>query len=198
MTEFGLSEDDPVAGIAARVQKHKNFSLLLDALEQVIAKVPNFRFLIVGRGTHIDDLARRPVKERGLAQNVIFTGYRREDYPDVVNLLDFKVFLAPGSDGSCRAAREALACGKPVIATRKGILPELIRSGETGILIEEKPAELCQAMVRMCRDGAFLRKSSQAARQYAANILNPDRYVGSVLRCYDAAAAEGRRTDSLK
>ena len=90
------------------------------------------------------------------------------------------------------------ACGKPVIATRKGILPELIRTGETGILIDEKPADLCQAMVRMCRDGAFLRKSSQAARQYAANILNPDRYVGSVLRCYDAAGVGRRRTDSLK
>ena len=198
MTEFGLNDDDPVAGIAARVQKHKNFSLLLDALELVIGQVPNFRFLIVGRGTHIDDLARRPAKARGLARHVIFTGYRREDYPEVVNLMDFKVFLAPGSDGSCRAVREALACGKPVIATRKGILPELIRTGETGILIDETPADLCKAMVRMCRDGAFLRKSSQAARQYAANVLNPDRYVSSVLGCYDAAAAERRRTDILE
>ena len=186
LAEFGIRADDPVAGIIARVQKHKNFSLLLQALEIVIREIPRFKFLIVGRGTHIDTLARRPVKERGLDKNVIFTGYRDKDYGDVINLLDFKVFLTPGSDGSCRAVREALACGKPVVAARKGILTELIRNQETGFLIDERPDDLARAILAMCRNRDFRRQSSRAARQYATSILSPDRYVQKLIACYQS------------
>ena len=186
LAEFGLAADTPVGGIVARVQKHRNFALLLDAIEQVVTVIPDFKFLIVGRGTHIDTVARKPVKHRGLDRNVIFTGYRKEDYRDVLNLFDYKIFLVPGSDGSCRAVREALACAKPVIAARRGILPELIRDGETGILIEEKPADLAQAMLTMIKDRDFRLSCSRAARQYAETVLDPERYVRKVIACYES------------
>ena len=185
LAEFGLGADKPVAGIVARVQKHRNFSLLLDAIEQVVREIPSFKFLIVGRGTHIDTVARQPVSRRGLDKHVIFTGYRTDDYRDVLNLFDYKIFLVPGSDGSCRAVREALACGKPVIAPRKGILPELIREGETGLLIEDRPDDLARAMLAMYRNSDFRLQSSRAARQYAENILSPDRYIKRILACYE-------------
>ena len=162
------------------------FHLLLDAIEQVVKEIPDFKFLIVGRGTHIDTVARQPVSRRGLDNNVIFTGYRQDDYRDVLNLFDYKIFLVPGSDGSCRAVREALACGKPVIAARKGILPELIRDGETGILIEEKPADLARAMITMINDRDFRLRCSRAARQYAETVLSPERYIRKVVACYES------------
>ncbi len=183
--QFGLTTKEPVAGIVARVQKHRNFTLLLDAIEQVVKEIPQFKFLIVGRGTHIDTLARRPVMQRGLEKNVIFTGYRKDDYREVLNLFDFKIFLSPGSDGSCRAVREALACGKPVIATRKGILSELIKDGETGILIEDQPANLVRGIITLLREKNYRLNCSLAARQYAKNILNPERYVKKVAACYE-------------
>jgi glycosyltransferase involved in cell wall biosynthesis len=186
LAEFGLNPDIPVGGIVARVQKHRNFSILLDAIEQVVRKIPDFQFLIVGRGTHIDTVARQPVKRRGLDRNVIFTGYRKEDYRDVLNLFDYKIFLVPGSDGSCRAVREALACAKPVIAARRGILPELIEDGKTGILIEENPADLARAMMTMINDGDFRLSCSRAARQYAETVLDPQRYVRKVTAVYES------------
>ena len=186
LAEFGLRTDEPVAGIVARVQKHRNFSLLLDAIEQVVREIPDFKLLIVGRGTHIDTVARQPVSRRGLDKNVIFTGYRTDDYRDVLNLFDYNIFLVPGSDGSCRAVREALACGKPVIAARKGILPELIRDGETGFLIDDKPADLARAMITMIRESEFRLRCSRAARQYAETILGPERFIKKVAACYES------------
>ncbi|MBW2408178.1 MAG: glycosyltransferase, partial [Deltaproteobacteria bacterium] len=56
--EFGLDTRKPVAGLVARVQKHRNFELLIDALELITAEIPQFKFLIVGRGTHLDTIAR--------------------------------------------------------------------------------------------------------------------------------------------
>jgi glycosyltransferase involved in cell wall biosynthesis len=193
LAEFGFSAEAPVAGIVARVQQHRNFDLLLDAVEQVVKEIPEFRFLIVGRGTHLDVLARRPVAQRGLKKNVIFCGYRKDDYREVLNLFDYKVFLAPGSDGSCRAVREALACGKPVIARRKGILPELIRDGKTGTLVSGRPADLARAMLTLTREHDFRRRCAQAARQYALEILSPARYVKKVLGCYESMGECGKR-----
>ena len=186
LAEFGLKAENPVGGIVARVQKHRNFSQLLDAIEQVVREIPDFRFLIVGRGTHLDTVAREPVKRRGLNKNIIFTGYRGDDYRDVLNLFDYKIFLVPGSDGSCRAVREALACGKPVIASRKGILPELIRDGQTGLLVNDAPEDLARAIITMSRDNDFRKRCAQAAREYAVNVLNPERYINTVTAAYDS------------
>jgi len=186
LAEFDLKVDTPIGGIVARVQKHRKFSLLLDAIEQVVKVIPDFRFLIVGRGTHIDTVARQPVSRRGLDKHIIFTGYRKDDYRDVLNLLDYKIFLVPGSDGSCRAVREALACGKPVIATRRGILPELIKDGETGLLVHDKPEDLARAMITIIKERDFRTRCSQSARQYAETILSPERYIGKVVACYES------------
>ncbi len=188
LAELGLKGDTPVGGIVARVQKHRNFSLLLDAVERVVGVIPDFKFLIVGRGTHIDTVARQPVNRRKLANNVVFTGYREDDYRDVLNLFDFKLFLVPGSDGACRAVREALACGKPVIASRRGILPELIQDGKTGLLTEDKPEDLARAMITMIREKDFRIGCARAARQYAETILSPEKYIQKVVACYESLA----------
>jgi glycosyltransferase involved in cell wall biosynthesis len=187
--EFGLTPDEPVAGIVARVQKHKNFALLLNTLEEVVREIPRFKLLIVGRGSKIDTLAREPVIKKGLQKNVIFTGYRGDDYLDVLNLFDYKIFLHPGSDGSCRAVREALACGKPVVALKSGILPELIKDRETGILVDEQPNDLARAIITMFRENEFRLRCSHAARKYAEDILSPERYVKKVLSCYETIVA---------
>jgi len=187
--EFGISSRDPVAGIVARVQKHRNFSLLIEALEQIVKEIPKFKFLIVGRGTLIDTIARQPIQKKGLQNQVIFAGYRKDDYRDVLNLFDFKIFLYPGSDGACRAVREAMACGKPVIATKRGILPELIKDGETGVLVDENPQALAKAMITLVRENQYRLELAHAARTYAQVALNPERYLKKVIAGYEAVAA---------
>jgi glycosyltransferase involved in cell wall biosynthesis len=189
LKEFGLTPRDAVAGIVARVQKHRNFPLLIEALVQIAREFPQLKFLIVGRGTLIDTIARQPVEEKGLQDRVIFTGYRNEDYRDVLNLFDFKVFLHPGSDGACRAVREAMACGKPVVAVQKGILPELIKDGQTGLLIDENPQALARAMITLFRDDQQRLKLGRAARAYAQDALNPQRYLKKVAAAYESVVA---------
>ncbi len=193
--ELGLAPGEVVAGIVARVQKHRHFATLLEALSAVVREIPDYKFLVIGRGTHIDAVAREPARRLGLEKNLIFAGYRREDYLDVLNLLDYKVFLQPGSDGACRAVREALACGKPVIASRRGLLPELIRDGQTGILVDEGEGEargLTAAMLAFHRQTELRDRCAEAARAYAETVLDPRRYVDTVAACYRRLAAAGR------
>jgi glycosyltransferase involved in cell wall biosynthesis len=191
--EFGLAPGEVVAGIVARVQKHRHFATLLEALCAVVREVPDYKFLVVGRGTHIDAVARTPARRLGLEKNLIFTGYRGEDYLDVLNLLDYKVFLQPGSDGACRAVREALACGVPVIASRRGILPELIRDGQTGLLVNGDAHGLAAAMLALHRRDEFRNRCARAARAYAETVLDPQRYVEKVIACYRRVAPPDER-----
>jgi len=184
--EFGIKDGEPVAGIVARVQRHRDFPLLLEAVEEIIREIPGFKLLVVGRGTHIDTLLRQPVQQKGLGNNVILTGYRLDDYREVLNLFDCKIFIQPGSDGACRAVREALACGKPVVATKRGILPELIREGETGLLVDGRADALARAIITLFRDKERRLSFSLAARKYAEEMLNPQRYIENVLGCYES------------
>jgi glycosyltransferase involved in cell wall biosynthesis len=162
---YGIAGDDPVVGIVARVQRHRRFEVLLEALSRVIREIPRLKALLIGRGTHIEEVAIKPVRELGLANNVILTGYHLDGYRELLAALDAKIFLVPGSDGSCRAVREAMAMGKPVIAANRGMLPELVEDGVSGMVVNDTPENLARAIIRMVNDPPLRRNMGEAARQ---------------------------------
>jgi L-malate glycosyltransferase len=148
--KFCLGVDDFVIGIVARVQRHREFDIVLEATRRVTHIVPNLRVLVVGRGTHINEVLIEPSKAMGLSEIVKSVGYLDGDsYIGALEAMSAKLFMVPGSDGTCRAVREAMAMGKPVIATRRGILPEMVKDGVEGIIIEPDPESLANAMVRL-------------------------------------------------
>jgi glycosyltransferase involved in cell wall biosynthesis len=161
---YGIKRDEVVVGIVARVQPHRRFDILLSAVARTIQKVPNLKFMIVGRGTHIEKVAKIPVKEMGISPHVIFTGYRDKDYAETLGCFDIKVFLVPGTDGACRAVREAMATGIPIIAARRGMLPEIVDDGINGLAIEDTPENLSQAIERLVLNPTLRKELGARAR----------------------------------
>ena len=184
---LGLSPDTPVIGIVARVQRHRRFDLLLRAMAELVRSHPQAKLVIVGRGTHIDEVAKQPARALGIASHVVFAGYRRDDYAELLRSFDLFTFLVPGSDGTCRAVLEAAASGLPVIATRRGALPEIVVDGETGVLVEETPESLCGAWRRLLDDPAERARLAAGARARAQREFQPDRLAGEVESLYGAA-----------
>ncbi|MEK7866558.1 MAG: glycosyltransferase family 4 protein [Planctomycetota bacterium] len=182
--EFGFASGDVVAGIVARMQRHRRFDLLMEAVSRASREVPSLRLLVVGRGTHQEEVAKRPAARMGLGERVVFGGYRAADYEDALAAIDFKVFLVPGSDGSCRAVREAMAMGKPVIATKRGMLPEIVIDGETGLLVDETPEALSWALVRLSQDAELRRRLGAAARARAVARFSLDDQASAVESFY--------------
>ena len=164
---YRLTDSDIVGGIVARVQKHRRFGVLLAALEMVLREVPQLKFMIIGRGTHIEEIAVKPSMKLGIRPNLIFTGYKGDDYRETFACLNFKVFLMPGSDGSCRAVREAMAMGIPVIAARRGMLPEIIENNREGLIIDDSPENLADAMMTLIENPGIRQAMGQNARQKA-------------------------------
>jgi len=131
------------------------------------------------------------VRERGLDGTVILPGYLTGDeYAGTLAALDVAVFLVPGSDGTCRAVREALAMGLPVIAARRGMLPELVRDGETGLIIDDTPENLAQALVRLARDRETRLRMSELARADAHRRFSYATHAAALLDLYRGALAE--------
>ncbi|MBI3099213.1 MAG: glycosyltransferase family 4 protein [Planctomycetes bacterium] len=184
-TTLGIPEGVPLGGIVARMQRHRRFDVLLHALARAMAQVPDLHFCVIGRGTHRRKVAIEPAREMGLAGRVHFAGYLKEGYLDTLAALDFKVFLVPGSDGTCRAVREVMAMGKPVIAARRGMLPEIVRDGLTGIVVEEGPEPLSQAIVALARDPARRAALGAAARESALRDYDVEAQARACLDWYE-------------
>jgi glycosyltransferase involved in cell wall biosynthesis len=186
---LGLAPGAPVVGVVARIQRHRRFDLVLEAFRRLAERRPDARLLLVGRGTHQDEVARQPARRLGIEGRVVFAGWRGADYADVLRAIDVLTFLVPGSDGTCRTVLEAQACGLPVVASRRGALPEIVADGETGCLVDEDAAALCRAWETLFDDPERRARLSRAARQRALQRFRPERLCDEVDALYRAAGA---------
>ena len=138
---LGLEEDEQVVGVVGSLYPVKGHEYLLAAIPQVLRFHPHTTFLIVGRG----DLrvAEEEAKQRGLEKHVRFLGFR-EDVSALLSLMG--IFVLPSlSEGLSIALLEAMASGKPVIATDVGGNPEVVVDDETGFLVPPRDADALAA-----------------------------------------------------
>jgi glycosyltransferase involved in cell wall biosynthesis len=165
---YGLAKDDFVVGIVARMQRHRRFEIFFEALTKASAEIPSLKILLVGRGTWMDEVAVKPAARSELVGKAIFTGYRRgSEYVATLACMSVKVYLTPGSDGSCRAAREAMAMGVPIVAAKRGHLVDLVEDGVTGVLVDDDPDTLAATLVRLAKDHAERERMSDASYKKA-------------------------------
>lgn len=159
----------PVVGIVARLAPVKNHALLLQAWKLLVHEVPDAVLLVVGDGS-ADARTRALATDLGLGDAVRFLGQRR-DIPEVLQALDVFV-LSSLSEGLSLTLLEAEAAGLPIVATRVGGNPEVVRDGETGILVPSgEPAPMAAALARLLRDPVLRASMGQAGQAcYRANF----------------------------
>ncbi len=181
---FGVTDQHVLIGITARIQPHRRFDLLWETAASVVAKAPHTRFVLLGRGNAIDTeaLVRAPIARLGLQPHVILPGYLYEpDYTRALASLDVFLFLVPGSDGTCRAVREAMAMGLPVVATPRGMLPQIVAKDAAapedepapGVIAEDSAAALEAALLRLIEDPGRRRAMAAAARGKVQRAMHP-------------------------
>lgn len=183
--QWGIAPDAPVVGIVARVQTHRRFEIFLEAIAEAVKTIPSLRVMVIGRGTKIRELAIEPSEKMGLSKHFIFTGYRKDDYVETLNCIDAKIFLVPGSDASCRAVREAMALGKPIIAANRGMLPEIVDHETNGLIIEDTHHTLAQAIIRLANDRALREKLGRNALEKAHTQFSLRHQVKRIVALYE-------------
>ncbi|MGH7139779.1 MAG: glycosyltransferase [Pirellulales bacterium] len=172
---LGLPEAGPVAAIVAALRPEKNHELFLQAARRIFEIRRDAHFLIVGDG------ALRPRLEAlrdglGLSGNVHFLG-TRSDIPEVLSVVDVSM-LTSHMEANPVSILEALACAKPVVATRVGSIPETVHDGGNGYLVAPGDADgLAQRVTELFSDAALARRLGQQGRRLVAERWSLDRMV---------------------
>jgi len=193
---LGLAPEHRVVGIVARVQRHRRFDLLLEAFRRLLEALPAARLLVVGRGTRREALAEAPARALGIADRVVFAGYRNEDYAEVLRQIEVFTYLVPGSDGTCRALLESAACAIPAVVGERGALPEIVRHRETGLVVAEDPDSLSGAWRALLSDPERCADMGRAAYERAQSEFTPERLADAAEYVYARALELGERRSS--
>ena len=190
---FGISEEAFVVGNVARFQKYRGTDRLIEAVSLLRDRLPHLRLLLVGRSGEIKESVEAPIKRFHVEDRVILAGYRMEDYFDTLACMDCFAFLTPGSDGTARALREAMAMGLPIIVAKRGMLPELVNDGAAGLIVEDTPENLSAAITRLATQPKERRTLGQAAKEVALRSFRLDQQARVVESFYQKILSLGAK-----
>ncbi len=181
-SEVGMADGAPLVGIVGRLFQIKNHRLFLQAAARVAVQQPEARFAVVGDGILRSEMERH-TQELGIAERVVFTGWRR-DLDRIYAGLDVLV-VSSDNEGTPASTIEAMASGCPVVATRVGGMPELIVEGENGYLVPPRDPELmASALLRIIDDPATAFRMGQEARDMAVSRYSVERLVADTEALY--------------
>lgn len=142
--ELGIPDGAAVIGTVANFSFKKGYAYLLEAAERVLRERPDVWFLLAGFGP-LEGEMKRKAAESPHFRRIVFAG-ERHDIPCVLEAMDLFVFASLW-EGLPNVVLEALAMGKPVISTPVGGVPEVIHSGEEGVLVPLRdPSAMAQAI----------------------------------------------------
>jgi len=190
---FGIGQGEIVIGMIARFQKYRRTAVFLEAVKTIAKEFPNIRVLLVGRSSKMEQSVIQPMRQLGVEKWVVLGGYQTNDYLDTLACMDIFVFLMPGSDGTARALREAMAMGKPVIVANRGMLPELVENGISGLVVNDTPEELALATLRLLHHPEMREALGKAAYQKAHQDFQLDRQAEDVEKFYQEMIRLGKR-----
>lgn len=183
--KYGL-DGGPWILTVARLDYHKGIDTVIRGLPTIRAAHPTARYAVAGVGIRRGHLERL-ISELGLADAVRLLGFvPDEELPALYNAADVFVLDSRRFDllveGFGIAIVEASACGLPVIGGRSGGIPEAVRDGETGLIVDpEAPAAVAAAINRLLADGELRRRMGAAGRAAVEQYYNWDRVAADLM-----------------
>ena len=195
--EIGVGDDTPLIGNVGMIRPDKGQLQLVKAAPLVFEKHPGARFVIVGQGTGILKRGinvRNAIDQAGLADKIIMAGYRW-DTPNVYAACDMIVIASLHTEASPIVLREAFASGRPVIATKVGDIPEIVRHRENGLLIEPGDTQaLAAAIMEFISDPELAARCALNGFSYATEHFSFDKMMEAKLRAdFDVVPKKARR-----
>jgi glycosyltransferase involved in cell wall biosynthesis len=178
--QLGLPDNSVVIVFVGWLVKRKGVSDLLNAFGMVATKFPQAYLLIIGEGPERENL-RSLSRIMGIDKRVIFTGVvKNEEIPSYHSITDVMVFPSY-AEGLPNAVVEAVACGKPVVATNVGGIPEVITPGINGFLITAGDVKTLSSNIIQILTNTTLRKQmGRMSRQIAETRFNASKNAESL------------------
>jgi glycosyltransferase involved in cell wall biosynthesis len=187
-------------GVVGRLSPEKGIEWFLAAAALVARGEPNVGFAVVGDAVLGDvDYARRlarMVRELGLGERTLLTGFA-ERAADVMRALDL-VVVPSDAEPFGRVTIEAMASGKPVVATKTGGSPEIVIDWETGLLVPPRdPAAIAEAVLRLLRQPGMAASMGAEGRRQATERFSIEEHGRTIRRLYEGLLQGGQSGGEL-
>jgi glycosyltransferase involved in cell wall biosynthesis len=167
--EFDIEPNDKVVGSIGRLKKQKGMEYLISAFKIVVEAMPQAKLFIVGDG-ELRQKLESIRDELGIEDNVIFTGIRN-DIPALLQFFDLFT-LASLWEGQPLTIMEAMAAGKPIIATDVGGNAEILKGGDLGTIVPPRDsAAHADSILTLLKDESRAEELGKKARAFAQREL---------------------------
>jgi len=177
-----IEDDEPVIGMLARLEPVKGPEYFIEAAKEVAKKNARSKFIVVGDGSLRDSMEEK-VARSGLEKRFIFTGWR-DDIPELLSIFDIMV-LPSLNEAVGIALIEAQAMGVPVVATNVGGVPEVVRDGDTGILVPSKdPVKLANAINHLLENDQLRKKMGELGKIWVKDRFRVEDMVFLIFKLY--------------
>jgi glycosyltransferase involved in cell wall biosynthesis len=183
------SANPRIVGLVGRICPWKGQHVFVDAAAQVHARWPGTRFRIIGaalfREHDYEVSLHRIVQEHGLEDLVEFVGFQN-DIAAAMRSLDILVHASTVGEPFGQVIVQGMACGKPVIATNGGGVPEIVVDGETGLLIPRNDAPaMAEAICTLLADEQRAKQMGVLGRQRVVERFTIQQSVIELTKIYE-------------
>jgi glycosyltransferase involved in cell wall biosynthesis len=180
--EIGIAETDFLVGNVGRLAPQKGQRHLIEAMPLLLERVPTAHAVIAGGGD-LEPYLRELSEELGVAERVHVLG-PRPDAPALMHAIN--VFAMPSIwEGFGIVLLEAMAAGRPIVASRVATIPEVVVDGETGLLVPAgDAAALADALARVAEDPDLARRLGEAGRDRLRRHFSVEKMVGDTETLY--------------
>lgn len=201
---LGLGDAYPVIAIVGQIIQWKGQREFVQAAGRVVVRYPQALFLVVGEAVFRTHLTRpykeeviRLAAELGLGNRIRFTGFC-DDVRPFIAAADI-LALASWEEPLGVVQLEAMALGKPVVATNGGGVPEIVQDGITGLLVPpHDPDAMARAIGALAAHPDGLRQMGQAGRRHVEAAFSLDRHAEAVAEVYRELLERGGAVASFR
>jgi glycosyltransferase involved in cell wall biosynthesis len=199
--ELDIALSSSLVGMVTGFYDYERCEDFLAAAAQVLFRAPTTRFMIIGgRPGRVTDIARKRAELEALARRLglraalRFSGFRT-DMPRVMAALDVLVLPATFKTFGI-AILEAMATGKPVVATNAGGVPEVVRNHETGLLVPPRdPTRLAHAILQLIRNPGMGASMGQRGREHVVQRFTAETTAERTAELYTSLWARRMQRD---
>lgn len=182
--EFGIPLDTPVVGKIARLFELKGHDQLMDAAPDIVRRVPNVRFFLIGDGVLLEHLQKR-ASGYGILDNFVFAGLiERERIPEMISAMDVVVHTSL-REGLARVLPQSLAMGKPCVSFDIDGAPEVVIDDHTGFLVKPfDSAGLADGVSRLLEDEELRQKFGENGKKHVDPNFRAEKMVADISEVY--------------